>query len=341
MSNAFPRVLVVDDDVRLGRAVEEGLKARGQGCLVVNGAIRARQLMHRHTFDVLVTDVSMPVATGLELLDDALELNPDCRVILITGIRSARCLARALEAGAYDFLHKPFEVSELARVVKAALDGGIAPALSLRAAKALEQKQVTGQAGLEAVGALVKAVEAKDPCTCRHSEHVAHYAVALADLLGLGSSETERIRTAAMLHDAGKIGIPDRILTKPGRLDDSEFGRIRRHPAIGAEILENIAMFSQEAGLIRYHHERWDGTGYSEGLRGEQIPLGARIIAIADAIDAMLMRRSYKAPFTVEQTVAQLEQGSGTQFDPNLAAVAARWVRENPDQVILHADQAA
>jgi putative two-component system response regulator len=341
MSNAFPRVLVVDDDVRLGRAVEEGLRARGHDCLAVDGAIRARELLGEHAFEVLVTDVSMPVATGLELLEDALKANPGCRVILITGIHSPRCLARALEAGAYDFIHKPFEVAELARIVSAALEGGVAPSLSLRAARALEQKQATGQAGLEAVRALVKAVEAKDPCTSQHSEHVAHYATALAELLSLGRSEIDRIRTAALLHDAGKIGIPDRILTKPGRLDDTEFGRIRRHPAIGAEILENIAMFSQEAALIRYHHERWDGGGYSVGLSGEDIPLGARIIAIADALDAMLMRRSYKEAFTVEKTVAQLEQGSGSQFDPDLAVVAVKWVREHPDQVILHADQAA
>jgi putative two-component system response regulator len=333
--------LVVDDDVRLGRAVEEGLQARGLDCLAVDDAVRARRLLQQHAFDVLVSDVSMPVATGLELLEDALDANADCRVILITGIHSARCLARALEAGAYDFIHKPFEVSELARVVSAALGGGVAPSLTLRAAKALEQKQVTGQAGLEAVRALVRAVEAKDPCTSRHSEHVAHYAVALAEMLALGHGETDRIRTASLLHDAGKIGIPDRILTKPGRLDTAEFGRIRRHPAIGAEILENIAMFSQEAVLIRHHHERWDGGGYPDGLAGEDIPLGARIIAIADALDAMLMKRSYKSAFTVEQTVDQLHKGSGSQFDPDLAGVALKWVREHPDEVILHADQAA
>ncbi|MFP4054942.1 MAG: HD-GYP domain-containing protein [Phycisphaerae bacterium] len=183
--------------------------------------------------------------------------------------------------------------------------------------------------------ALVKAVEAKDPCTCRHSEHVAHYAVALWDHLAFDPARRESIRTASLLHDIGKIGIADRILTKPGRLTDKEFVHIRRHPAIGSEILENIAMFSAEARLIRHHHERWDGLGYPDGLRGEQIPLGARIIAIADALDAMLMRRSYKDPFSIPRAIEELQAGAGTQFDPHLAEVAVLWVRANEPRIIL------
>ena len=185
------------------------------------------------------------------------------------------------------------------------------------------------------VRALVRAVEAKDFYTCRHSEQVAHYAVHLAQRLGLESKAVESIRIAALLHDVGKIGVPDHILVKPGPLTEEEFAIVRRHPGMGAEILSHIAMLDQEAVLVRHHHERWDGGGYPEGLCGDQTPLGARLIQIADCIDAMLMERTYKKCYSPAKMIDELIRCAGKQFDPVLAGEAVQWCRDNPDKLIL------
>jgi putative nucleotidyltransferase with HDIG domain len=191
------------------------------------------------------------------------------------------------------------------------------------------------QALLDFVRALVRTVEAKDAYTRRHSEQVAHYAVNLARVLVLPETTVESIRVASLLHDIGKIGVPDRVLTKSGRLTDEEFEHIRRHPALGAEILANIPLFRREAQLVRHHHERWDGRGYPDGLAGQESPLASRIIQVADCIDAMLMERTYKKGYPVADMLGELIRCSGTQFDPQVAAAALQWCRSNPDKLIL------
>ena len=188
---------------------------------------------------------------------------------------------------------------------------------------------------LESAGALVRAVEAKDPYTRRHSEHVAFYAEQLCRYGQLPEAMIESVRLAGLLHDIGKIAVPDSVLTKPARLSRQEYAVIRRHPEIGAAILENISLLKAEARLVRFHHESWDGSGYPTGLAGEAIPLGARILNIADSMDAMLMSRSYKPAYSVERMLDELARGGGSQFDPALARAAADWCRDHPDRLIL------
>jgi HD-GYP domain-containing protein (c-di-GMP phosphodiesterase class II) len=153
--------------------------------------------------------------------------------------------------------------------------------------------------------------------------------------MGLTAAQTESLRTAAMLHDVGKIGVPDHILVKAGRLSQSEFEQIQRHPALGADILSKITLFHDEAALVRHHHERWDGKGYPDGLAGDQTPLPARIIQVADCLDAMLMERTYKIAYPVDKALAELSRCEGSQFDPVLTEVALRWCRWNSDKLIL------
>jgi putative nucleotidyltransferase with HDIG domain len=191
------------------------------------------------------------------------------------------------------------------------------------------------QASLDGVRALVRAVEAKDPYTRQHSEQVAHYTVHLSRAMGTGGEQIESFRVAALLHDVGKIGVPDAVLTKTGPLAPEEFEYIRRHPAVGADILSHFAVFAAEAHLVRHHHERWDGKGYPDGLTGEESPTGARIIHVADCIDAMLMDRSYKSAYPVEKMLDELARCAGSQFDPAVAARACRWCRDNPRLLIL------
>ena len=179
----------------------------------------------------------------------------------------------------------------------------------------------TRSSGLSTVYALASAVDAKDHYTYGHSKKVNTYAVALTEAIGLPPEEVSRISTAALLHDIGKIGIPDKILGKKGKLNPEDWEAIKAHPRLGANIVGNVPSLIPCTGGILYHHERWDGAGYPEGLKGEEIPLDARILAIADTFAAMTSARSYRGAFCDEKVIKELKRGAGTQFDPKLVEV--------------------
>ncbi len=184
---------------------------------------------------------------------------------------------------------------------------------------------------LESTQALVAAVEAKDPYTRAHSLTVAGYAETIARRMGLPVRMLENLRAAALLHDVGKIGVPDAILTKPGPLTNEEFNVIKRHPETALEILSHVSFLTDERPLILHHHERYDGKGYPTGLAGRFIPKGARILAVADALDTMFSARTYKQPYSIGQVRAELQAGAGRQFDPAVIDVALEWLAEWPD----------
>ncbi|ACX51786.1 metal dependent phosphohydrolase [Ammonifex degensii KC4] len=175
-----------------------------------------------------------------------------------------------------------------------------------------------------AIDCLIAALEARDPYTRGHSSRVAKLTELLLLELGVGGREAELIHLAAHLHDIGKIGIPDEILHKPGKLTPAEWAKIQEHPVIGYRILSHAPSLKEIAVLVLHHHERWDGKGYPEGLRGEAIPFGSRVIAVADAIDAMLSARPYRPPLTPLDCLAEIERGGGKQFDPLLVGPARR-----------------
>ena len=184
------------------------------------------------------------------------------------------------------------------------------------------------QAYLESTRALVATVEAKDRFTERHSSRVSRYSRQIAVRMGLPREDVACVTTAARLHDIGKIGVPDAILNKPGPLTEAELESVRRHPTIAFEILGHTTFLEKELPLILHHHERYDGCGYPAGLAGEQIPLGARILNLADSLDAMLSRRSYKAPLSPPRARMELQYCSGRQFDPAVVEAALKWMDE-------------
>lgn len=329
------RALIVDDEPRIAELVHEELSALELTCKVVSSAVEARSSIEACPPDVLVTDICMPEKDGLDLLAHARRFAPHCRVVLITGYSRKQYLARAIQLGAHDYIEKPFRPGQVADAVLRALSSDQGPPLLDRAVEALEDNLRARQAPLGSVAALVLAVEAKDPYTRRHSEQVACYAVHFARLANLPTGDVESIRVASLLHDIGKIGVPDHILTKPGPLTDAEFQLIRRHPNLGSDILSNITAFSAEARLVRHHHERWDGEGYPEGLRGDRTPLGSRIIQLADSIDAMLMERTYKRGYSVENMLDELRRGAGRQFDPDLSRLVADWCMSHREKLFL------
>jgi len=329
-------ILIVDDEPAVRRLIARALSDQGFRCHVAADARAARQRLESQPYKLLIADIALPGSSGLELLTHTRVRFPRCKVILITGVSNRAYLARALTLGAYDYLEKPIDLEELAASARRAIrDDEHATRLPVRAAEAMQLLSRARQTTLEIVQALVRAVEAKDPYTRRHSEQVAHYATHIARMLGAPDALVERARVASLLHDVGKIGVPDFILTKPGPLTVEEFEYVRRHPVIGAEIVSSVALFEEEARLIRHHHERWDGKGYPDALAGEEIPLGSRIIMVADSVDAMLMTRSYKPGYPVEQVLEELQAGSGTQFAPQVATAAVQWCRENPDELVL------
>jgi len=329
-------VLIIDDDPQMCAMVRSVLTGNGLTCTTTTDPREAKELLDSRKFAVMVADIFMPGASGLDLLSHVKEVMPDCRVLLITGLSSVDKITEALRLGAYDYLCKPFDVDQLVETIyKALSDTRPDRHLPTKAARALDLQFQRKQAALDSILALVHAVEAKDPYTRWHSEQVAHYAIHLARHLQLSKETVESIRIAALVHDIGKIGVPDHILTKPGPLTEQEFRYVRRHPALGADILRDIRMFAGQALLVRHHHERWDGTGYPDGLAGEQIPRGARLLNIADAMDAMLMVRTYKQRYPVLRMLDELTRCAGTQFDPELAAAAVEWSLANPDELIV------
>ncbi len=197
-------------------------------------------------------------------------------------------------------------------------------------------RQQLRQTYLDSTYALVRAVEAKDPCTRRHSLQVRRICGELGRRLSLSSAQAESLRTAAVLHDIGKIGVPDAVLRKPGPLTPQEFDLIRQHPETAVRIIGRAAFLNTELPIIRHHHERLDGRGYPDGLAGERIPFGARILAVADSLDAMSSRRSYKPAHGVDRIRAELKACAGTQWDPAVVEAALAWLDENPEALRAH-----
>jgi len=345
MGDRIPQVLVVEDEPGICQLIRDALAPYGVQCQAVHTGHEARRRLLEGDIDVAVLDLALPDVSGLDLLELVFQHKLSTRVICISGVGGDEASALACRAGAWEFVRKPFDATELAKTIARAAGRSVpaqprgqidSPAVAGAPAGIASRSR---QMLLEFAGALVRAVEAKDAYTRRHSEHVAFYAENLARYAGLPRAFQDAIRMAALLHDIGKIAVPDSILTKPTRLTEEEFAFIRQHPNTGADILENISLMSVEARFVRQHHENWDGSGYPEGLAGERISIGGRILNIADSIDAMLMHRTYKESYPVERMLSELRRCAGSQFDPTLARLAIQWCQQNPDKLILPSER--
>ena len=208
------------------------------------------------------------------------------------------------------------------------------PQLPMRAAAAIELGQQAKGAALDSVRALARAVEAKDPYTRQHSEAVSRYAEAIAREMNLPDPVRKSVRYAAVLHDVGKIGIPDSILTKPGPLSPEERELIAQHPQIGANIVSHVSCMRREVPFIKHHHENWDGSGYPAGLKSTAIPIGARVLRVADSFDALLSERSYKQSMSWDDALKEIRAGAGSMYDARVVAALEEAIRNGiPDPV--------
>jgi putative two-component system response regulator len=302
------RILVIDDEDVIRGLVVEILEAVGYEVTSAESAERALALLEKADFDLVVSDVVMPGLSGLELLEAVRARRASLPVVLVTGAGTYDTLSQALTRGAAGLVTKPFAHSEL--------QSAVADSLS-RAARSREELRERLLAPTLA-SALANAIEARDEYLHGHCERLAALAVRVAELLGLSQEDVETVRLGAILHDIGKIGIPDRVLLKPGALDDEERRIIETHPEIGDKLLEPLDLLDGARPVVRHHHERWDGAGYPDQIAGAAIPLGARIVAVADSVEVMSSRQLYRRPRTPEQIVDELKAARGKQWDPEI-----------------------
>jgi putative two-component system response regulator len=317
------RLLIVDDMEAMRLALEESLRFQGYDVVSVPSAEEALELLHSEQFDLLLTDQAMPGLSGIELAEVTARIHPDMPIVLLTGHTDVELAKASLQRGASDFVTKPLNVRELPIVIER----------NLTRHRLLVQrlKEREAQVLFEALKALASAVDAKDPYTARHSMRVTRLSLLLADGLGLTSDEKYVLELSAWMHDVGKIGVPDHILTKGSPLTKSEFEIMKIHAQKGGEIVGQIEELTRVADVIRHHHERLDGRGYPDGLRGEAIPLLSRVILIADSYEAMTSNRSYRTGVGRGYAFEELRRHSGTQFDPDLVESFMRKIQGFPD----------
>ncbi len=328
------KILVVEDEEPIRELVKEHLEDEGYEVITAkDGADGLEKYSINLDTALILSDIKMPRLDGLTLLNKVKEINSQIIVVMMSALTDIQSAIKAMNAGAYTYITKPFKLVELSLVVKRAIEKRKLIFENYMYQKHLEElvKQRTEELEIayekldnaynETLEALVTALDARDTETEGHSIRVTEYTIELAKLMGISDFEfLSTLRIAALLHDIGKIGIPDSILRKPAKLTPEEWEIMKKHPLIGYEIVKKINFLKNSAPIILHHHERWDGGGYPYGLKGEDIPLGSRIFAVADTIDAMTSDRPYRKALTFEIVSDELVKFKGKQFDPEVVS---------------------
>jgi cyclic di-GMP phosphodiesterase len=338
-SKGRSRILVADDEPEVRNVLCELLSGHYE-CLTVASAAEALALLRREHFDLVISDIMMQGMTGLEMVPHVKEIAPDTLIIMISGAQTIESAIESLRVGAFDYLMKPFELQFVEAVVRRALEHRALLVAKRhyetyleelvrqrteelnRAFNALEENYRT------TLKALAAALETRDAETHGHSERVVNFSLKLGQELGLSREEMRSLEFGALLHDIGKIGVPDAILRKPGPLTEDEWTRMRRHPLLGQKILSGIEFLEGAAQVVAEHHEKWDGSGYPSGLRGHEIDIKARIFAVADTFDAIVSNRVYRNGKSYEVALSELRANAGQQFDPEVVAAFERVPRQ-------------
>jgi len=332
MTNKKPLLLVVDDQIQNIELLEAFLTPQGYDIIRAQSGKEALAILSGNDIDLILLDVMMPGMDGFEVTRRVRE-NPSFQllpIILVTALREIEDHVKGIEAGCDDFISKPVDKPELIARVRALLkvkayhdlvqdyQNKMELEIKIRTQELQQSLTRTKAASLEIIQRLSIASEYKDEETGNHISRMSRYAAAVARRMGLDETMTEMVLSTAPMHDLGKIGIPDRILLKPAKLSPLEWEIMKRHTLIGAEILKGseIELIRTGEMIARTHHEKWDGSGYPAGLRGEEIPLYGRITAIADVFDAMTSVRPYKEAFSVEKALDLIRDERGSHFDP-------------------------
>lgn len=331
-------ILVVDDDtsnLKMASHILGGVQMR-VSCLKSGGD--AVQFLRENRPDLILLDIHMPGMDGFQTMQAIRENGTaaDIPVIFLTADDDSNTEKRGLEAGAVDFIKKPFVPEVLLLRVRHTIDlnrlqADLEREVQKKTQEIAAQHEKLERISMQIVKALSGAVDAKDTYTNGHSLRVAEYSREIARRAGLSGETQNDIYMMGLLHDVGKIGVPDAIINKPAHLTEEEYAVIKNHPVMGAKILKNIKDFPKLITGARWHHERYDGRGYPDGIAGEEIPLEARIIAVADAYDAMSSRRSYRDVLPQETVRMEIEKGKGTQFDPGMTEIVLGMMDDDRD----------
>lgn len=331
---ARERILVVDDEESVRGLVGALLDRSGYATTLADGAEAAMTRMQEGpAYDLVLSDIMMPGTDGLGLLQHICTEHPGIPVVLVTAVQDVHVAMNAFRGGAIDYLLKPFARAQLESVVTRAMEHGrlakqnaayrqnleeVVAARTRRLRATVQDLERSYDVTLEAMG---DALDLRDEETEGHSKRVTAYTIELARALGVDSAQLKMIARGALLHDIGKIATPDAILLKPGRLNDEEMALMREHCVRGYEVISKIPFLQEATEIVLTHHERFDGKGYPQGLRGEDIPLGARIFAIADTMDAMTSDRPYRKGTSFAAARDEIAKCAGGQFDPSIVKV--------------------
>jgi putative nucleotidyltransferase with HDIG domain len=343
-------VLVVDDEEPIRNALRKFLKQQQFEVYTAGSGEEALQQLRLHKVALMLSDIRMPGTSGVDLVPQALEIEPDVAILMLTAVNDATSAALCMQRGAMDYLTKPIELADLGRAVQRALkrremllenrhlNQWLKEEVTTRTAELHRQQHRMERISTATLEALVNALEAKDPYLRGHSARVADLSANIATELGMNEEEVDRVRMAGRLHDLGKIGTRDAVVNKEGPLTPEEFEHVKQHVIIGAQILAPLVHLGDIVSMVKSHHERWDGTGYPDGLRGEEIPRGGRIIAAAEVYDALTTSRPYQEKMTPEQAVERMADLSATVLDATVYDALVRIVSRRQTLVFLDED---
>jgi len=336
------RILVVDDEEAIREIVVQMLSAAGYACKQAGSGLEALAVLTSgEEFELMLSDLMMADLDGIGLLERTKEKYPDMPVVMVTAVHDISVALAAIRNGAYDYLLKPFEREQLLNTVSRALENrrlkvenrtyqtnleSLVEARTNQLQTAMGNLERSYDITLQVLG---EALDYKDRETEGHSRRVTAYTMAIASRMGVPRDEIEVIARGAFLHDIGKMAIPDSILNKPGALTPEEVTVMREHCYLGYKLVQKIPVLQEAAEIVYSHQERFDGTGYPRGLKGEETPLGARIFSVADTLDAIMSDRPYRPAQSLQAARAEIKRCSGTQFDPEVVAAFL----EMPDSI--------
>lgn len=329
-------VLVVDDEEPIRNALRRFLTQEKYEVHTASTGAEALAAVQQHRVGCILLDLRLPDEPGTDLVLQLLDADPDLAILVLTAVNDAATAAMCLQRGALDYLVKPVDLADLLRAVQRVLrrrdarlesqrlNSMLREEVALRTAELQLERESLQHLSVATLEALVNALEAKDRHLRGHSARVAELAAKIAAVCGMTDDQVETVRTAGRLHDLGKIGIREAILAKQGPLTDEEFTHVKTHTVIGAQILAPLTHLADVIGYVRSHHERWDGKGYPDGLSGESIPIGARILGAVEIFDALTTSRPYQETMSAVQAVDRMEDLVGTVIDPAIHSALRR-----------------
>jgi putative nucleotidyltransferase with HDIG domain len=327
------RILIVDDEEMICLLLAQRLFKEGYICATANNGKEALNHFYKDDLSLIITDIRMPEMDGMELLKNVKTIKPKMMVVIMTSYPEVGVAVEAMHLGANDFLIKPVDLDLLVLSVKKVLEkqrleeeveayrNQLEKLVEQRTAELQHALLVVKKGHLDSVKILAEVIDAKDPYTRGHSDRVRKMSMRIGMRMDFDQKRLENLVFGALLHDLGKMGIRDEVLQKNDLLTPEEYQYIQKHTVIGAKIVEGIDFFKDKIPMIRNHHEHFDGSGYPDGLIGEAIPLEARIIAVPDAFDAMTSVRPHRGTLPLKDTLSEMEQGKGKQFDPKILEI--------------------